>query len=324
MPEDCRITYSLIVPHYDYVKGLMRLCSTIPQRDDLEVIIVDDCSCPEAVAQIAAYCAGRKGFTLLSTDINGGGGKARNVGLDAARGRYVFFADCDDFFLPSLSDILDRHADSTADIIFFNAISLRESSYLPSGRAKHLQSYIQLSQTDFALASLRLRYLFGEPWCKIVRRDMLTDHGIRFQESRLHNDTYFSYMAGHCAISAAIDQTAAYVVIAREDSVSVTVDWDKIALRTDIFSKKNRFFKEIGVPVYDGIIFSSFYECLKAGNKTELDRNISIAIGNGMPSVDIDRQIRGYRRMMEHPRLHRFINSSKEAINRVLSSFKLI
>lgn len=39
--------YSLIIPHFNIPKLLRRLLSTVPKREDLQVIIVDDCSTKE-------------------------------------------------------------------------------------------------------------------------------------------------------------------------------------------------------------------------------------------------------------------------------------
>ena len=54
---------------------------------------------------------------------NGGGGAARNDAMRAARGRWLMFADADDYFLPSLGTVLDRYAcNETYDAVFFPPI----------------------------------------------------------------------------------------------------------------------------------------------------------------------------------------------------------
>lgn len=39
--------YSVIIPHYNYGKKIKKLLDTIPDREDIEVIIVDDLSTEE-------------------------------------------------------------------------------------------------------------------------------------------------------------------------------------------------------------------------------------------------------------------------------------
>ncbi len=40
--------YSIIIPHYNIPKLLLRCVKSIPERDDVQIIVVDDCS-PENV-----------------------------------------------------------------------------------------------------------------------------------------------------------------------------------------------------------------------------------------------------------------------------------
>jgi len=50
---------------------------------------------------------------------NGGAGYARNIGLDQAKGKWLLFADADDFYVENMPDIIYSYADSEADVIFF-------------------------------------------------------------------------------------------------------------------------------------------------------------------------------------------------------------
>lgn len=70
---------------------------------------------------------------------------------------------------------------------------------MQQSKSKHLNQYISLWNSDSHVAELYLRYIFGEPWCKMVRRNLLTNNGILFDETRVHNDTKFSYLVGYYA-----------------------------------------------------------------------------------------------------------------------------
>ena len=65
--------FSLIIPHHGDDRLLDRLLKSIPDRDDLETIVIRD-------------------------DKAKGAGWARNKGLEHAVGEYVLFADSDDYF----------------------------------------------------------------------------------------------------------------------------------------------------------------------------------------------------------------------------------
>lgn len=301
------ILYSLIIPHYNNPGGVKRLLSTLPTREDLEIIVVDDCSNHMALEPLSKYCTEFQNVELVSTGSNGGGGKARNVGLQLAKGKFVFFADADDFFLPSLNKILDRYIDSSADIIFFNAISLAEETFEIRNRANHLQRFIKLAEKDPKGAELQLRFLFGEPWCKLVNRDLIVRYDIKFEEIRLHNDTLFSYMTGFHADRCEIDSTVAYVVTDSDNSISKIIDWDKIALRTEVFARKNSFLKSQGIALFDSLLNSSFNRCIDQHNEEQLKRNLDIAVKNGIDIATLQKIIKRKKREMLKTKLRPFL-----------------
>ena len=97
---------SVIIPLY-------RAESTLPAcierllaqtRSQAQLVFVDDCSpdgcwalLNEARPQLEA-----RGYTvtLLRHEVNGGVAVARNTGIDAARGEYIYALDADDLFVP--------------------------------------------------------------------------------------------------------------------------------------------------------------------------------------------------------------------------------
>ena len=52
-----------------------------------------------------------------------------------------------------------------------------------------------------------LRCNFGEPWCKMVKAELVRSHNICFDELPARNDTHFSYLAGYYARTIATDPT---------------------------------------------------------------------------------------------------------------------
>lgn len=88
---------SVIIPHYNTPDLLMRCLASIPERPDIEVIVIDDCS-PDAARYVVDYPAlSRPNLTYLSTPQGGSASRARNIGLDHARGEWICFVDADDY-----------------------------------------------------------------------------------------------------------------------------------------------------------------------------------------------------------------------------------
>lgn len=93
--------FSVVVPCYNRSQEIRRtLASVLDQTfQDFECIVVDDGSddSDELAAVVRSFEDPR--FRYIHRT-NGGGGAARNTGIDAARGLYVAFLDSDDIFIP--------------------------------------------------------------------------------------------------------------------------------------------------------------------------------------------------------------------------------
>lgn len=257
------INYSIIIPHHNLPVLLQRLLYSIPERDDLEVIIVDDNSSSEYVDFNNFPGQTRKNTHIIFDKKGGFGGYARNLGLQIAKGKWLLFADSDDFFNYCIGDILNDYRDSTKDVVFFKANSLDTDSYTISNRCNSLNKLIDLWQINPIKSELALRYDFGEPWCKLIKRSLIKDNNIWFEESSIHNDTEFSYKVGYYAKNISVDSRALYCVTTREGSVSKVITEKKKLERIQTFGKSERFFKNHNVNKktllhYKQLIFSFF------------------------------------------------------------------
>lgn len=157
------INYSIIIPHYNIPDLLMRCLKSIPVREDVQVIVVDDCS-PDAGTYIERYPElSRPYLEFYSTEKGGSEGRARNIGLKHAKGKWLIFADADDFFNFCFESILDSYKDGCSDLIIFNANSVDSDYYISSHRTKHLNDMINTYQIDTNRGGILLRYAFGVP-----------------------------------------------------------------------------------------------------------------------------------------------------------------
>lgn len=89
---------------------------------------------------------------------------------------------------------MDEYREIDYDIVFFNASHIDTDKYLLTKRTTTLQ--FALEKYDKIGDVSYFKYLFGEPWCKLIRREIIDKKNITFEELIVNNDTRFSYMAG--------------------------------------------------------------------------------------------------------------------------------
>lgn len=93
-----KIQYSIIIPHYKSIDSLAKCIHSIPDREDIQVIIVDDNSGIEKSVFESSCLKNRQNVLVIYEQQNNGAGHARNVGLREAKGNWILFADADDYF----------------------------------------------------------------------------------------------------------------------------------------------------------------------------------------------------------------------------------
>src|SRR5690606_31308962 len=118
------INYSIIIPHKNIPDLLSRCLASIPDKEEFQVIIVDDNSDSNKVDFKNFPGLNRSNTEIYFTKRGKGAGYARNIGLRHAKGKWLIFADSDDFFNPCFETVINQHVDSKADVIYFSATSV--------------------------------------------------------------------------------------------------------------------------------------------------------------------------------------------------------
>lgn len=251
--------YTIIIPHFNIPQLLRRLLMSIPQRDDVQVIVVDDCSTKHLDELVAL----RKEFNAVEwydTGTNGGGGKARNIGLHHAKGKYVLFADSDDYFDSNLVEIMNQYKNTDADLIYF-PISGEEDC--PSLRVRQYNEIFTEYQSEPQKGLFKLRYEYLCPWGKLIRLHLINSHNINFEESIIHNDVMFSAKIGIYAEKILVSEKAIYVLTEREKSVSKVLSDKQYFSRLRTYAQLNKIYNRYGVDRFDKMIFSPISHYVK-------------------------------------------------------------
>lgn len=243
------MNYTIIIPHKNIPSLLERLLNTIPTRDDLEIIVVDDNSSGEIVDFNHFPFVGRTNYTVIFNKESRGAGHARNCALPHAHGKWILFADADDFFNSGFNDFLDDYLDSKADLVYFNANSVDSDTFAPSDRVDHLHEFIEEYHKEKKRGELIMRYLFTEPWCKMVKREVIETNQIRFEETSIRNDVRYSYLVGFYSNTIVVDDRRLYCVTTRQNSVSCGIGYLASLDELKVFSGWKKFFIDHKIPL---------------------------------------------------------------------------
>lgn len=198
--------YSIIIPFRGNDECLYIALASIPDRTDIQVIVVDDNERPHSIKNpFSSACC-----ELIVPQVHKGAGHARNEALGIAKGRYVIFCDADDFFSENAFSVFDRHIDDNSDITFFGVDCIR----LVDGRKgrRHLRKNCQIRSFLLHGKEDGLRYRWDAPWGKMYKRAFISSGGFLFDETEVSNDDIFSVQCGHNAVSISADKERVYVV----------------------------------------------------------------------------------------------------------------
>ncbi len=104
---------TVVIPHFNQKDFLPRAVASAlhGEAGEIEIIIVDDGSTDGSGPTLAALEAVNPLVTVIRSKTNQGAPAALNLGLAAARGRYVTFLGADDLVLPNLYAPLSRALD---------------------------------------------------------------------------------------------------------------------------------------------------------------------------------------------------------------------
>ena len=214
------ITYSIIIPHKDIPELLQRCLDSIPVREDTEVIVVDDNSNRDIVDPQNFPGKDRNDVRVIFTHKGGGTGYAQNVGLSYATGKCILFIGADDYFTGELNSFLDRMKDAEEDLIIFDHRSVLSSDINTSVvRSEYLSRMID----DYLCGRIdenRIGCGYIVSTCKLIRKDLIENHHIRFNETRWSNDNYFSAQVSCYANSIKVCKDVIYVMTVRDGSLT--------------------------------------------------------------------------------------------------------
>ncbi|MGN0775026.1 MAG: glycosyltransferase family 2 protein [Candidatus Ventricola sp.] len=200
---------SVVIPFYQverYIGECLTLAAQLPAQD-CEILLVDDCGSDGSAAIAKDFCARHANMRVIRREQNGGLSAARNTGLAASRGEYIYFLDSDDLPRPqALMRLVLAARDMRLDV------GKARFAYFDDETGKETPGPA-IERTDVvsggALFASQCRAGLYEPmvWQCVYRRAFLAENGLTMAEGLLFEDELFQAPALLCAQRAAAFET---------------------------------------------------------------------------------------------------------------------
>lgn len=203
---------SVIMPAYNverYVSDAVRSALGQTLRN-IEVIVVDDGSTDGTGATLSGLAEGDDRLRVISAE-NGGAPRARNIALGMASGKYVYFADADDYIMPAALETMVAIAEkSSLELVVagFEIDTYMRPNLVPSllkanvgedefgiyARERKSSGYAIYESAEPFRRKAHLLFdknLLYTPWNKLFLRSRIEENHFRFREGDFWDDFPF-------------------------------------------------------------------------------------------------------------------------------------
>jgi glycosyltransferase involved in cell wall biosynthesis len=303
------IYYSIIIPHKNTPHLLQRCLDSIPQRKDVEIIIVDDNSDSSIVDFNEFPGNEREDVFVFFNKSNIGPGRARNTGIEHAKGKWIIFIDSDDFFNYCLKDVLDYYKSDQSDVIYFTASSVDSNTYLNSPRADAFVEIIFQYLNNKSTGEMLLRYVLASPWGKLIKKSLLIDHNIIFPDVLICEDVKFSYMLGLYAKQIKADIRALCCYTSRSVSRSSVLSEDVFLDKIRVYAERDKFLMDNHIPLpYGSGYVDTLIDLDNQNNKDLYNKCLDILKEYDIPQELVCSLINSKKELTQHTTKRKIIN----------------
>lgn len=282
--------FSVIIPVWrGAAKFLPKLFDSIPENDRVEIIVVDNSKEPLQREEIQS----NRNIILLHSDSNRHAGGSRNDGMMISKGKWLLFADADDYYALGAFDVFYSNFNTTAEIVFTKPEGIYEDTGEYSDRGEDYADLVhRYCKGDEPELSLRI--YFQSPWCKMISHELVDRYNIRFDEICAGNDMFFSLVTGFYAKSVMAEDVVTYIVTVNRGSLTQRRDYEAIKAR--LYSKLhcNSFLKQQKLGKYQYSVMFALYESRKYGFLKTIEFIKMIIMWHQNPFVGINNWIQTY------------------------------
>ena len=234
---------SIIIPHFNGSDLLATLLESIPDDKKIQTIVVDDKSDSFHLKAIEKLKY-KYDFEFYENERDKSAGTCRNIGLEKAKGKWIMFADSDDYFVDGFYEKVSKYFNSNIDAVFFPPTSW----YIDTGKVadrhlsfkKIIEDYLKdrSKKNEFSI-----RYRFIVPWSRMIKRKLIENNNIKFEEILTSNDVMFITKVGYFMKNFDVSSDVIYCITKRYGSLTTNLKENYFDLRLNTRVSRINFLK---------------------------------------------------------------------------------
>ena len=236
---------SIVIPVYNVVEYIERCWKSVTAQtySDIELIFVDDCGTDESISKLETLMSEGSRFPvqIIKHKKNRGLSAARNTGIEASSGDYVYFLDSDDDLAPScIEELIAPLGNHDYDFVIGDYNLIGDGGYSPLtlpeggilGNEKIVKAYAEGKWYVMA-------------WNKLLKKSFILGNGLFFKEGIIHEDVLWSFKLACLAESMYVVPKPLYNYYVRKASIMTSMSIEKdLSVYLDVLDEICSFVKD--------------------------------------------------------------------------------
>lgn len=255
--------FSIIIPVYNSEKTLSKLLNSILEQNfnNYEIIIINDGSVDNTEDIILSYKSKFNHYKYIFKE-NSGVSSTRNIGLQNVEGKYILFADADDYFENDYFIKLYTYIkNNKPELLCFNYYDVFSNSRKIDG-LKLYNNQIEMNVEKAITNYLNYTYInqfTGAIWNKVYKTDILKKNNVRFSTDLLiGEDLVFNIEYFCCVKKVCLYDEKLYNYVQSENSIMRSYREKNVEHIINYIPKLIDIFEKYGYKHYETILYQ-FY-----------------------------------------------------------------
>ena len=231
-----KIKFSIIVPVYNVEKYLNTCLESIVKQtyNNYEVIIVCD-KCDDNSEMIVDYYVKKYNWKKIHEEYTGLS-KARNLGVDEAKGDYLMFLDGDDYLDDHLLETINNLLDDDTDILRFQVQDVNDKNIV-----QHKEDGFRIMKGTEAFNKIIRYHYIENAWAYTYKTSFWKKNNFKFMDGCLAEDYGLTPLVIAKADKIKSVSYIGYNYVQRSNSLMTNDDYSKKIKKMDDMLKQSNY-----------------------------------------------------------------------------------